>query len=87
MGEVYLAEDVRLHRTVALKTLRLREDAQTDEQAHARLLREARAAAALTHPGIAVIYEIDEVEGEKGPIRFIAMEYVAGETLADHARR
>jgi TolB-like protein/predicted Ser/Thr protein kinase len=85
MGEVYLAEDVRLHRTVALKTLR--GDAQTDEQAHARLLREARAAAALTHPGIAVIYEIDEVEGEDGPIRFIAMEYVAGETLADYARK
>ncbi len=85
MGEVYLAEDVRLHRTVALKTLR--DDVQTDEQAHARLLREARAAAALTHPGIAVIYEIDEVEGEEGPIRFIAMEYVAGETLAEHARR
>jgi tetratricopeptide (TPR) repeat protein len=85
MGEVYLAEDVRLHRSVALKTLR--DDVQADEAAKARLLREARAAAALTHPGIAVVYEIDEVDREAGPVRFIAMEYVAGETLAEHARR
>jgi tetratricopeptide (TPR) repeat protein/TolB-like protein/predicted Ser/Thr protein kinase len=86
MGEVYLAEDVRLHRPVALKTLR--DDVQADEDARARLLREARAAAALNHPGIAVIYEIDEVEraGAEGPVRFIAMEYVAGETLAEHTR-
>lgn len=84
MGEVYLAEDVRLHRTVALKTLK--DEVQCDEQAKARLLREARAAAALTHPGIAVIYEIDEVEGSDGLVRFIAMEYVPGQTLEDHAR-
>jgi TolB-like protein/tetratricopeptide (TPR) repeat protein/tRNA A-37 threonylcarbamoyl transferase component Bud32 len=85
MGEVYLAEDVRLHRCVALKMLR--EDVQDDEQARGRLLREARAAAALTHPGIAVVYEIDELDRGEGPVRFIAMEYVAGETLAEHARR
>jgi tetratricopeptide (TPR) repeat protein/predicted Ser/Thr protein kinase len=85
MGEVYLAEDVRLHRPVALKTLR--DDVQASEEARARLLREARAAAALTHPGIAVVYEIDELDGEAGPVRFIAMEYVAGETLGEHARR
>jgi len=85
MGEVYLAEDIRLHRPVALKMLR--EDVQGSEEARARLLREARAAAALSHPGIAVVYEIDEVERPGGPIRFIAMEYVAGESLADHARK
>ena len=85
MGEVYLAEDVRLHRCVALKMLR--DDVQADEQAQARLLREARAAAALTHPGIAVVYEIDELDRGDGPVQFIAMEYVAGETLAEHARR
>jgi tetratricopeptide (TPR) repeat protein len=85
MGEVYLAEDIRLHRPVALKTLR--DDVQADEEAHARLWREARAAAALTHPGIAVVYEIDEIEGDAGPVRFIAMEYVAGETLGEHARQ
>jgi TolB-like protein len=65
----------------------LRDDVQADEQARARLLREARAAAALTHPGIAVVYEIDELDRGEGPVRFIAMEYVAGETLAEHARR
>jgi TolB-like protein/tetratricopeptide (TPR) repeat protein/tRNA A-37 threonylcarbamoyl transferase component Bud32 len=85
MGEVYLAEDVRLHRCVALKTLR--DDVQADEQARARLLREARAAAALTHPGIAVVYEIDELERDGRPVRFIAMEYVAGETLGEYAKR
>jgi TolB-like protein/Tfp pilus assembly protein PilF len=85
MGDVYLAEDVRLHRCVALKTLR--EDVQADEKARARLLREARAAAALTHPGIAVVYEIDELDRDGSPVRFIAMEYVAGETLAEHAKR
>jgi tetratricopeptide (TPR) repeat protein len=85
MGDVYLAEDVRLHRPVALKTLR--NDVQADEEARARLLREARAAAALTHPGIAVVYEIDELDRDEGPVRFIAMEYVAGETLSEHARR
>jgi TolB-like protein/predicted Ser/Thr protein kinase len=85
MGEVYLAEDVRLHRPVALKMLR--GEVQADEQARARLLREARAAAALSHPGIAVVYEIDEIERGDGPVRFIAMEYVAGETLADHLRK
>ena len=85
MGEVYLAEDVRLHRPVALKMLR--GDVQADGEAQARLLREARAAAALSHPGIAVVYEIDEVDRGDGPVRFIAMEYVAGETLAEHVRR
>jgi TolB-like protein/tetratricopeptide (TPR) repeat protein len=85
MGEVYLAEDVRLHRCVALKMLR--DDVQADEQARARLLREARAAAALTHPGIAVVYEIDEFDRGEGPVRFIAMEYVAGETLAEYTKR
>ena len=85
MGDVYLAEDVRLARPVALKVLRA--EAQADPEARARLLREARAASALSHPGIAVVYEIDDVESSGGTVRFIAMEYVAGETLAAHARR
>jgi non-specific serine/threonine protein kinase len=83
MGEVYLAEDTRLHRRVALKMLR----EGRDEPARGRLTREARLASALNHPGIAVIYEIDEVELEDGWRSFIAMEYVAGETLAEAARR
>ncbi len=81
MGEVFLAEDLRLHRPVALKVLG--QDARGDGEARARLVREARAASALNHPGIAVIYEIDEVEHEGGPLSFIAMEYVAGSTLAE----
>jgi TolB-like protein/predicted Ser/Thr protein kinase len=84
MGEVYLAEDFRLHRRVALKMLR--PEVHRDEEARARLLREARAASALNHPNIAVIYEIDEREQEEGQVPFIAMEYVAGRTLVEVAR-
>jgi tetratricopeptide (TPR) repeat protein/predicted Ser/Thr protein kinase len=82
MGEVYLAEDLRLHRQVALKMLR----GGGDDAARLRLLREARVASALNHPNIAVIYEIDEVEGEDGRRSFIAMEYVPGQTLSEFAR-
>jgi len=82
MGEVYLAEDLRLRRQVALKVLPPR----GDDAARARLLREARVASSLSHPNIAVIYEIDDVEGPGGRTSFIAMEYVAGRTLAQFAR-
>jgi TolB-like protein/tRNA A-37 threonylcarbamoyl transferase component Bud32/Tfp pilus assembly protein PilF len=85
MGDVYLAEDTRLHRRVALKMLR--DSAAGDAPGRARLMREARLASGLNHPGIAVIYEIDEVEMEDGWRSFIAMEYVAGETLVEAARR
>lgn len=85
MGEVYLAEDLRLHRQVALKMLR--SETPRDEQGQARLLREARTASVLSHPNIAVIYEIDEADSSAGPIRFIAMEYVPGQTLAELARQ
>ncbi len=84
MGEVFLAEDTRLRRRVALKTLR--RDIQ-DEGACDRLWNEARAASALNHPGIATIYEIDETVREGDTLRFFAMEYVAGPTLADFAKR
>jgi TolB-like protein/predicted Ser/Thr protein kinase len=85
MGEVYLAEDTRLNRPVALKMLRGAE--QCDERAFADLLYEARAASALNHPNIAVIYEVDQAPGGNGKLSFIAMEFVAGETLAQFARR
>jgi non-specific serine/threonine protein kinase len=84
MGEVFLAEDTRLHRPVALKTLRAE---QCDERAFSDLLHEARAASALNHPGIAVVYEIDQAPAGDGRLSFIAMEYVAGETLTEYVRR
>jgi len=82
MGEVYLAEDLRLRRQVALKVL----PASGDDASRARLLREARVASALSHPNIAVIYEVDDVVGPDGRTSFIAMEYVPGRTLARFAR-
>src|SRR5688572_23597739 len=77
MGEVYLAEDTRLERRVALKILP--RDMRLDEDRMRRFLREARAASALNHPNVATIYDIGESDG----VRFIAMEYVEGETLAE----
>ena len=84
MGEVYRAEDLRLGRPVALKVIRTDTGAPSGSE---RLLAEARAASALTHPNIAVVYEVDEVDREGGPVGFIAMEYVAGRTLAELAEQ
>ncbi len=80
MGEVYRAVDTRLHRAVALKVLRTDKDAShtvTDAGGTARLLREARAAAALNHANSVAIYELGEAEG----IAYIAMELVTGVTF------
>jgi eukaryotic-like serine/threonine-protein kinase len=79
MGDVYRAEDQQLRRIVALKMLR--ETAGADESAR-RLLTEARAASALNHPNIAVVYETSDVELDGRRVAFIAMEYVDGITLA-----
>src|SRR6185436_14813539 len=79
MGEVYRAEDLRLRRAVALKTLRPDTDG---DDATARLLAEARAASALNHPHIAVVYEIGHAAIGADELTFIAMEYVEGTTLA-----
>jgi serine/threonine protein kinase len=75
MGRVYLASDSRLGRNVALKALppSLAADASRRE----RLWREARAAAALTHPGICAVYAFEEIDGSL----FIASEYIEGQTL------
>jgi len=77
MGEVYLAEDTRLHRKVALKILPA--DLAGDKDRMRRFEQEAQAAAALNHPNIAHIYEI----GESDATNFIAMEFVDGVTLGE----
>jgi hypothetical protein len=75
MGLVFLAEDVRLRRHVALKVLL--PEVVGDPERKARFLQEARAASLLTHPNVAVVHEVDEVDG----ISFIAMERIEGHTL------
>jgi non-specific serine/threonine protein kinase len=77
MGEVYRALDRRLGRSVALKVLRS-QVAQDDDRTR-RFIGEARAASALNHPNVAVIYDVGESDG----ISFIAMELVEGLTLAE----
>ncbi len=76
MGVVYRALDVRLDRPVALKVLRADLTANADRRR--RFLREAKAASAVTHPAIAQIYDVDEVQGTT----FIAMEFVEGKTVS-----
>lgn len=81
MGEVYLAEDTRLGRQIALKVLPA--SYQYDPERRTRFLIEARAASALRSPNIAAIYDIGEHDGAM----FIAMEYVDGEVLSLHIGR
>ena len=81
MGEVYLAEDTRLGREVALKFLPA--DAQADQERRSRFLTEARAASALRSSNIAAIYDIGQYEGAD----YIVMEYVEGDVLSALIRR
>ena len=80
MGSVYLAEDSELGRRVAIKLPRL--DRDSDPSMNERFFREAKAAAGLSHPGICPVY--DYGESEAGP--YLAMAYVAGESLAERLR-
>ncbi|MGH9386724.1 MAG: FlgO family outer membrane protein [Vicinamibacterales bacterium] len=81
MGIVYRATDTRLNRDVALKVLP--DDLTHDADRRRRFVQEAQAASALEHPHIAVIHEVDEVDG----LTFIAMELIRGEKLSDQLAR
>ena len=81
MGEVYMAEDTRLDRRVALKLLPLEFVANEDRLR--RFVQEAKATAALNHPNIAHIYEVGEADGT----HYIAMEFIDGETLTAKMQR
>src|SRR6266516_523814 len=81
MGEVYRARDTKLKREVAIKILP--EEFSRDRDRVARFQREAEVLASLNHPNIAGIYDLEEAEGA----RFLVLEFVEGETLADRLRR
>src|ERR1044072_4244068 len=80
-GEVYLAEDCRLERPVALKFIS--NNYAGDEWAREQMMKEARAVARLEHPHICQVYGVEEIDGH----HFIVMQYVEGETLAALMRR
>ena len=80
MGEVWVAVDPDLDRKLALKLLRRSRSRRDDNP---RLLREARAMARLNHPNVAAVHDVGEVDGQV----FIAMEFVAGESLAEFIAR
>ena len=81
MGEVYLAEDRQLGRSVAIKFLT--PELIADERANKRLMKEARAVASLDHPHICSVYEVGEADGRS----FIAMQYLEGESLDARIKR
>src|SRR6266487_7111868 len=81
MGDVYLAEDTKLDRKLALKILP--SDVASNRNRMERFIREAKSAAALSHPNIAQIFEIGEYDGT----HFIAMEFIDGVTMREKIHR
>ncbi|MFI0978044.1 Stk1 family PASTA domain-containing Ser/Thr kinase [Streptomyces sp. NPDC021093] len=81
MAEVYIAQDTRLGRTVAVKTLRV--DLARDPSFQARFRREAQSAASLNHPAIVAVYDTGEDYVDNVSIPYIVMEYVDGSTLRE----
>ncbi|GAD85183.1 Stk1 family PASTA domain-containing Ser/Thr kinase [Nocardia asteroides] len=84
MSEVHKARDVRLSRDVAIKVLRA--DLARDPTFYLRFKREAQNAAALNHPAIVAVYDTGEATVDGGPLPYIVMEYVEGDTLRDIVR-
>jgi len=85
MGEVYRARDTRLDRDVAIKVMRGR--AAVSPEARARFEREARAVSALNHPNISALYDVGRQETPDGPLDYLVMELIEGESLADRLAR
>ena len=81
MADVYLAEDLRLHREVAIKILR--SDLARDPAFVTRFNKEALAVAALNHPGIVAVYDSGQEKTTSGVMPYIVMEYVEGKTLRE----
>lgn len=84
MSEVHLGRDLRLSRDVAIKVLRA--DLARDPTFYLRFRREAQNAAALNHPAIVAVYDTGEAETDAGPLPYIVMEYVDGDTVRDIIR-
>src|SRR5215467_12482714 len=81
MGEVYRARDTKLKREVAIKILP--DEFSRDADRVSRFQREAEVLASLNHPNIAAIHNFEEANGS----RYLVLELVEGDTLADHLRR
>src|SRR5712691_5516826 len=81
MGEVYLAQDTKLDRKVALKILPA--DVTSNQDRMRRFVQEAKSASALNHPNIITIYEIEQIDS----VNFIATEFIDGETLRERMRK
>src|SRR5512138_3868940 len=81
MGEVYRAKDTRLGREVAVKVLP--EHLSANEEVRVRFEREAKTVSSLNHPNICTLFDV----GREGPVDYLVMELIEGETLAERVRR